>query len=128
MWASDDWLEFCGFSGTEVVGQTFKMIQGPATDKDTIVALMDAVSRLDSINLRLTNYTRHGIPFRHDIEVQPLNNSLGEAVLYRVRSSNITPIVDTSPIEQGVVTSIDQGVVTSFPFDQTAAPLEAPLA
>ena len=35
-------------------------VGGPETDADTIVALMDAVARVDSINVRLTNYTRHG--------------------------------------------------------------------
>ena len=37
-----------------------QVIQGPETDANTIVALMDAVARKDSINVRLTNYTRHG--------------------------------------------------------------------
>ena len=60
MWASGDWLDFCGFHTSEIVGQTLKIIQGPETDADTIVALMDAVARVDSINVRLTNYTRHG--------------------------------------------------------------------
>jgi len=94
MWASGDWLEFCGFKHPEIVGKTLKVLQGPETDADTIVALMDAVARVDSVNLRLTNYTRHGIPFRHDIEVQPLKNSRGEAVLYKVRSRNVTPLLE----------------------------------
>ena len=42
------------------------------------------------------------VPFRHDLEVQPLTNSRGEPVLYRVMSSNIA----TLAIEQhGGVTS-----------------------
>ena len=34
----------------------------------------------------------HAVPFRHDLEVQPLTNSLGEPVLYRVISSNIATL------------------------------------
>jgi len=89
MWASGDWLDFCGFQTNEIVGKTLKCIQGPETDADTIVTLMDAVARVTSITVRLTNYTRHGIPFAHDVEVQPLTNSRGEPVLYKVRSNNI---------------------------------------
>jgi len=92
MWASCDWLDFCGFANEDVVGKSLKVIQGPETDADSIVALMDAVARHDSINLRLTNYTRNGIPFDHDVEVQPLKNSSGEPVLYKVSSRNITSL------------------------------------
>ena len=95
MWASGDWLDFCGFETKEIVGKTLKCIQGPETDADTIVTLMDAVARVNSITVRLTNYTRHGIPFAHDVEVQPLTNSRGEPVLYKVRSNNI--IVHPAP-------------------------------
>ena len=68
MWASGDWLDFCGFQTAEIVGQTLKIIQGPETDADTIVALMDAVARVDSINVRLTNYTRHGSAYPKALE------------------------------------------------------------
>ena len=138
MWASGDWLAFCGFERDEVAGKTLKIIQGPETDADTVAALMDAVRRMDTINVTLTNYTRHGsacrkfdsnrdgspaplatrpptrarvcpapmrgavaVPFRHDVEVQPLTNSHGDAVIYRVTSTNVTTLV-----EQGVVTNI----------------------
>ena len=32
------------------------------------------------------------VAFRHDIEVQPLINSLGETVLYQVRSRNVATL------------------------------------
>jgi len=152
MWVSNDWLDFCGFEHSQIVGQTLKLIQGPETDADTLLALMDAVARHDSINVRLTNYTKRGsarqaasnrsaragrrrsdgarpkrlsrpagchtlphaathaatrrhtlprgvcvrlaaVPFRHDIEVQPLRNSRGEPVLYKVRSANVANLL-----------------------------------
>lgn len=98
LWASDDWLDFCGWREPGIVGkvssgppdhalpspihsltpspssdglhaylppprrraQSLKVIQGPNTDGDAILALMDAVARLDSVRLTLTNYTRSG--------------------------------------------------------------------
>ena len=38
------------------MAQTLRLIQGPKTDPDILVALMDAVSRLDSI--RINNLVR----------------------------------------------------------------------
>jgi len=89
LWSSADWLSFCGFTDSEVAGQTLKIIQGPDTDPDVLVALMDAVARLDTIHLTLVNYTKHGIPFTHTIDVEPLADSTGNAVLYKVSSSDV---------------------------------------
>ena len=120
MWASDDWLGFCGFENTQVVGQTLKILQGPDTDADTIVALMDAVARTDSINVRLTNYTRHGIPFSHDLKVEPLTNSHGEPVLYRVQSRNVVTL-----LEQGLVNGLVASTEQAESAEQTFHPDEA---
>ena len=34
------------------------------------------------------------VPFRHGIEVEPLRNSKGEAVLYKVRSGNVSTLLE----------------------------------
>ena len=95
LWATAEWLAFCGYPDREVRGKglTLKCLQGPATDEDTLLALMDAVARKDQICVSLVNYTRHGLPFRHTLDLQPLVNSFGEAVLYRVASSDILPLM-----------------------------------
>jgi len=93
MWASRDWLDFCGFHRCDIAGKSLKAIQGPDTDAETIGALMDAVARLATMRVRLVNYTRNGIPFEHDVEVEPMRNSQGDAVLYKVSSHNVCTLV-----------------------------------
>ena len=87
-------LSFCGFQDSEVVGRTLQLLEGPKTDRDTVLALADAVDRLDTIDLTLTHHTRSGLPFTHTLQVEPLINTLGEPVLYRVVSSNVQVILE----------------------------------
>jgi len=89
MWASQDWLNFCGFTNTEVISQSLRCIQGPETCVATLGELMEAISRGDSVAVTLTNYTKHGIPFRHTITVEPLLNSHKQVVLYKCASSDV---------------------------------------
>jgi len=127
LWASNDWLDFCGFTDAEVVGQTLKVLQGPETDADALVALLDAVSRLDRINVTLTNYTRHGLPFTHTIAVEPLINSKGDAVLYRVTSSNVQLVHPQGVLPLALPTTVSSTQGPSMPNAPSAnSAAEAP--
>ena len=70
-------------------GQTLKVIQGPATDLAALTNIMESVRRREAITTTLLNYTKHGIPFVHTISIEPLTNSLGEPVLFKVQSHHI---------------------------------------
>jgi hypothetical protein len=72
MWATGDWLDFCGFHKCEIAGKCLRSIQGPDTDAETIGALMDAVASLASMNVRLVNYTRNGSTSNHTAVEPPL--------------------------------------------------------
>ena len=60
MWASGDWLDFCGWKNDEVVGKTLKSIESHLTETDVIVALNALIDIPDITSLRLTNTTRKG--------------------------------------------------------------------
>jgi len=90
MWASDDWLRFCGFEAGEVVDQSLKCIQGPCTCFEDSMALAEAATRFESKTVTLTNYTKHGVPFTHTVIMEPLMNSFDQPVMYMARSVNIT--------------------------------------
>jgi len=94
LWASHDWLTFCGFSSTEVVGQPLKVPQGPETNAHTMATLLDSVTRNQSAKASITSYTKHGISFRHLVDVQPLVNTAGEPTLFKVRSSQIELLLE----------------------------------
>jgi len=89
IWASDEWLNFCGFRDNEIVGKTLKLIQGPGTDQGAIDALMSAVARREVFTTTLLNYTKRGVPFYHTLTIDPLTDSQGQAHLFRAQSTSI---------------------------------------
>jgi len=89
LWASDDWLQFCGFSGAELRGQTMRIIQGPATDRDAAEMLSEAGSNRCCGEATLINYTKARVPFRHTLRIEPLVNTFGQLRIYRASSKDV---------------------------------------
>ena len=76
---SEEWLNFCGFSRSEIVGETLKILQGEATDRDTTEAITLPALQRESITATLVNYTKRGWPFLHTVHVEPLVGAAGVA-------------------------------------------------
>jgi len=89
LWASTGWLTFCGFSQSELKGQTMRILQGPETDGDDAKELSTAGVERRCGEATLINYTKSGIAFRHRIKIEPLVNAYGQLRLFRARSSEI---------------------------------------
>jgi len=89
LWASNDWMAFCGFSGDEIKGQTMKLIQGPATDREAINILNEVGAKRSSGEATLINYTKARVPFRHTLKIEPLVNSYGQLRIYRAKSRDV---------------------------------------
>mmetsp|Transcript_56761 Transcript_56761/g.93917 ORF Transcript_56761/g.93917 Transcript_56761/m.93917 type:complete len:202 (-) Transcript_56761:475-1080(-) len=89
LWASKMWLETWGFNEDNVVGATFKSIQGADTDLDEARKLILAAEHGLSATAVLVNYTTSGTPFRHTIAIEPITNLLGVAQFYRVRTCSM---------------------------------------
>jgi len=95
-WVSEDWALFCGFNSNDLAGKSLRMIQGPATDRDTLEAIKYAALRCECISATLVNYTNHGLPFQHRIDITPLYDSFGFPRLFKVTSSDIISSKDLS--------------------------------
>ena len=68
LWASEGWLELCGFHASEVVGGDLKLIQGPGTDRMAICRMMAAVKQRQPVTVpNLVNYDKFRRPFRHTV-------------------------------------------------------------
>jgi PAS domain-containing protein len=71
------WTSLCGFSHSEAIGSSLKLIQGPSTDR---IAVADASRRLTSsaarsnrIVFELVNYTKDRRPFLNSVDVSPID-------------------------------------------------------
>jgi PAS domain S-box-containing protein len=92
-WASEGWLDLCGFSSAEVVGRTLALIQGPATDRTQVARLMAAVRGLGVVEgVELVNYDKKRRPFKHVLSVQPVRSRMGP--MLRARSLHVEQPVE----------------------------------
>lgn len=92
VWCNMAWCTLCAFNGPEdAIGRDLRCIQGPGTDKVELMRLMDAIrSYASAISATLINYDRHGMPFRHTVDIVPLADPQGEVSLFRATSRDVT--------------------------------------
>jgi len=74
---SSGWQKLCGYHREEVLGHPLKFLQGPRTQPAAITALMNGVRLEQPVAVRLTNYTKDGLPFTHQLSVEPLRDPSG---------------------------------------------------
>ena len=98
LWASEDWLTFCGFTNDEIVGRSLKILHGDATDLDTAEAINFAALSGEEISATLINYTKCGWSFEHTVHVEPLLNASRDSVaVFKVTSHNVVSSRDFQP-------------------------------
>lgn len=66
------WSTLCEYKLEEVVGRTFRFMQGPATDLRTLDILNDHITQGLPVEVLLNNYTKSGRIFRNFLQVKPL--------------------------------------------------------
>lgn len=69
------WVNLSGFTSDEALGQTCRILQGPASPADALLELRDAINELRPISVRLVNYTKARVPFHCELSIEPLFDS-----------------------------------------------------
>lgn len=92
LWASQPWLELCGFQPAEVIGGDLKLIQGPGTDRSAICRMMAAVRSRKSCVVDLINYDKARRPFRHTVHsvYVPAGAEGNEEAIFRAVSTDVS--------------------------------------
>ena len=79
--ANESWLKTFGFdNGNDVIGKTFKIIQGPSTEQETLDALMKACRNGMSFTGSLINYKQDGKQLLNDVQITPFAHILGNCM------------------------------------------------
>lgn len=105
---STGWQRLSGWTREEAVGRTLKIVQGAQTEPESLAALMQAVREQRPISLRLTNYTKSGESFVHQVSCEPLRDPAGETQCFQA-----TSLVLRRP---GEVESAEEPVVGHMPM------------
>nr|AML77663.1 putative LOV domain-containing protein [Pilularia globulifera] len=84
VYASDGFLQMCGYSSEEVVGRNPKFLQGPDTDRRRVVEVSDAVREEKPCRTMLLNYTKEGRPYLVVLDVAPVFSHRDRRVVHFV--------------------------------------------
>ena len=74
------WSNLCGFSSDEALGQTCRILRGPASSFDSIRQIHKAVEERRSTTVRLINYTKARQPFHCELQMEPIVDGDGSVV------------------------------------------------
>ena len=91
---SSAWVDLCGFSASEVVGRTFKILQGPATDTAPLFGLEETVLEGRVHTATLINFKKSGIPFVNEVSIVAVpgsDDSFGRPTLLQAVLCDVTP-------------------------------------
>ncbi|QJD77145.1 PAS domain-containing protein [Spirosoma rhododendri] len=78
IWTSNSFLSMTGYSNSEVVGKTPKMLHGPATNPAVVQQIRESLHRRKPVKAELLNYRKNGDTYMCQIEINPLYDGQGE--------------------------------------------------
>nr|AML76464.1 putative LOV domain-containing protein [Plagiomnium insigne] len=82
VFASEGFLRMSGYARDEVIGRNCRFLQGPDTDRGTVVEIRDAIREERSCQVCILNYTKHGSPFWNLFHMAPIFASDGRVMHY----------------------------------------------
>lgn len=110
---SPGWERLSGYSRDEVLGRPLKMLQGSQTEPEMIALLMRSVHEQRAVSVRITNYTKQGASFVHQLSIEPLRDASG-----RTQCFQATSLVLRRPGEDDSAEEISMGQLPLLTHDQ----------
>jgi diguanylate cyclase (GGDEF)-like protein/PAS domain S-box-containing protein len=77
LWANDVFYQSTGYTPTEVIGKSPRILQGPLTDKSALKNLRTALKNWEDCRVEVLNYKKDGSTFWNEFEVTPIANEDG---------------------------------------------------
>nr|AML78288.1 putative LOV domain-containing protein [Lycopodium deuterodensum] len=99
VYASEGFLEMTGYRAHEVLGRNCRFLQGPETDRRTVLEIRDAIREERSCQVRILNYTKQRKPFWNLFHLAPVYSRENGTVVHYVGVQ--TPLSKTSADEAG---------------------------
>lgn len=91
VFASEGFLRMSGYERGEVLGRNCRFLQGPDTDRGTVVEIRDAIREERACQVRILNYTKLGAPFWNLFHMAPIFASDGRVMHYVGVQTPIAP-------------------------------------
>nr|AML79098.1 putative LOV domain-containing protein [Diphasiastrum digitatum] len=99
VYASEGFLKMTGYKAQEVLGRNCRFLQGPETDRRTVLEIRDAIREERSCQVRILNYTKQRKPFWNLFHLAPVYSRENGTVVHYVGVQ--TPLSKSSADEAG---------------------------
>ncbi|MDQ7957693.1 MAG: histidine kinase famiy protein [Rhodocyclaceae bacterium] len=82
VFANRAFVAMTGYTREEIVGHNCRFLQGPATDRQTVQAIRQAIEERREISLEILNYRKDGSTFWNALFISPVYNRRDELVFF----------------------------------------------
>jgi len=90
-WVNAGFTRITGYSLEDVVGRKpGHVLQGPKSDRGQAARLRDAVSRGEAVNAEIANYTKDGVVYIVNVEIEPLHDASGTLTGFMAMETDVT--------------------------------------
>jgi PAS domain S-box-containing protein len=90
VYVNDAFERRTGYSASEVIGQTPRILQGPETQREELDRIARSLQDGCPVRAELINYTKSGEPFWLELEIVPLTDADGELTHWVAVQRDIT--------------------------------------
>jgi two-component system cell cycle sensor histidine kinase PleC len=77
LWANHAFYQLTGYTSSEVLGKTPRILQGPLTDRATLDLARSALQKWEVARAEVLNYKKDGSTFWNEFEATPIANEEG---------------------------------------------------
>jgi PAS domain S-box-containing protein len=90
VWANPSFSRITGYEYDDVVGRNCRFLQGPATDRETVAGIREALAEQRSLVATLLNYRKDGTAFWNQLSISPVFDGSGELVSFVGVQADVT--------------------------------------
>jgi PAS domain S-box-containing protein len=95
LWENDVFYQLTGYSPSEVLGKSPRMLQRPLTDKSALKALRTSLEKWEVAIAEVLNYKKDGSTFWNEFVATPITNEVGHFTHWISIKRDVTQRRDT---------------------------------
>lgn len=91
IFVNDAFSKLTGYSREDILGNNCRFLQGPATNKDDVTRIRNAIARQEAIEVDLLNYRKDGSTFWNRLLISPVFDEEGVLRHFFASQFDVTP-------------------------------------
>ena len=100
VFCNEAFQKLTGYDREEIIGRNCRFLQGPATDRNTVREIREAIAAGRSIDIDLLNYRKDGSTFWNALYLSPVHDSAGTLKFFFASQLDITDRVNAQALVQ----------------------------